>query len=478
MSYGVQNGKVIGCYYNTSFDFDGPASDPIPRFGTSSYTAEYTSRDGTNSPTIRGGITIVATRKMIRYRAVVSHEYIPTRRYHKKKLANGKWVRHYYIVMRKRKIWGYKTRLRIVKTRVKSPASTVLVPNRLSTTSYSVSNDNALNGSCTGRSGADKGTGTMIGKGIMQGLYCWPGITSFGVDVSQFRSVPSSALSWANTIDRGVLSKLYTNAQSNYANVANMLATAGQTTDMIASLLDSGISIARTIKKLDVKRAQSYFRKEFGEVRKFARQISDLWLQWTYGVAPLIDDVNKIAKKASSRKDVVRFRAVEHTVLRNSQSYTTGGSRIFIAQDCEVFVKHQVLMNTTVSIPKLAMQHGFGTPLATFWEVIPYSFILDWFYPLGDYLSSHKVFSSGVKSYHKSYLYKTSTKISSYPLYKGTGVTTFDWSAGEMTANIKHVQFVRTPLAYPPAMPTPRFSIGGFTQGRALNALALVLQRA
>lgn len=214
------------------------------------------------------------------------------------------------------------------------------------------------------------------------------------------------------------------------------------------------------------------------DVHKLARDISSLWLQWTYGVKPLVDDVNKIAKAVSSQKAVARFRASEKTRIVQSQTYNPGGGTVTITQVCDVLVKQQVLMRTDVSIPKLAWLHGFSTPLATFWEIIPYSFILDWLYPLGDYLSNCKAFNSNVMAYHDSFLYKTKVEITSSPSYKkGSGVTTYNWQGGTQSATIEHVSFVRTPRSYPPAMPAPKFSLGGVSQMRMLNGVALFLQR-
>jgi hypothetical protein len=467
----------VNYFISTVSDGGDPASDPIPRSGSQQFNSKELIRSGNNAPWAKGGIVYTPMVTLVRYRAIISYVYVPRRRYRWSVAKNGRYYKEYYTIQVKKNIWGYKFREKRWIERSKNPDSQILIPNALNFYNCSISNNSTLVVDLVGQSGNYKYTGKTSGQGIMLGNYSASGQT-FGHDISQYRTSDPSIGVWAAKVRPGVISRLYGNAMSNYANVANMLAEAGKTTDMVTTLLQSGINIARTVKRLDIARANAVINGYFSDARRLAREMSSLWLAWVYGASPLIDDINTIGHLAKrNNKAVIRFRA--RASMSTTQAYTTnpGGGPVSVSKNNEAFLKCQVLMRGQLSIPELSQLSGASTPLATIWESIPYSFILDQLYPLGDYLSNRIAFDMGVMSYHESLFERTTTTVTCDHKVSNSGSFSYAWSGNRQVATVDAVRFTRGVYQQPPAMPRPSFSISNLTWRRVLNDLALILQR-
>ena len=118
-----------------------------------------------------------------------------------------------------------------------------------------------------------------------------------------------------------------------------------------------------------------------------------------------------------------------------------------------------------------AAQFGLTNPLLVAWEVVPFSFVVDWFLPVGDYLE-------GLTSLHGLKLSETSLTV--HRMVKGTstfipgpesvrnnfyrklGHTTYDQYLIERTLGL-------------PSLPLPKLE-PPFSVVRGLNAIALLRQ--
>lgn len=154
-----------------------------------------------------------------------------------------------------------------------------------------------------------------------------------------------------------------------------------------------------------------------------------LWLEYTYGWAPLVSDayllLNKpfpeLRHRVASGKDFT----VQVSDDASSYSYT---SEIAIRIRCvgEIFVN-----DSTV---KAISYYGIDNPSLAIWEAMPYSFVVDWFSGIGEYLQSLSAFNGiGVRNYSAS----TSYNIKSSSVTKRNPVL-WDYRPGssEATQNI------------------------------------------
>lgn len=139
-----------------------------------------------------------------------------------------------------------------------------------------------------------------------------------------------------------------------------------------------------------------------GEVGRAGSEIlSQRWLELQYGWYPLLSDVESSAQALAHKhleSSVVRFvargqrsiglpsgkypdPANSSTVLQSHPQYT--------AQGYQAFERYQIIAHvSSYDSPGLL---GLKDVASVAWELVPYSFVVDWFIPIGSYLSALSV---------------------------------------------------------------------------------------
>lgn len=128
--------------------------------------------------------------------------------------------------------------------------------------------------------------------------------------------------------------------------------------------------------------------------------LSENWLELQYGWKPLLSDVYGAAEEMA-RQDVVNpnryryhfkgaSRRNEVLTLDNKANITDNNHPAWFSDRLEVehaaFVRLDVVGESS-HLQALA-RRGFTNPSEIFWEKIPFSFVVDWFLPVGDYLNT------------------------------------------------------------------------------------------
>lgn len=117
--------------------------------------------------------------------------------------------------------------------------------------------------------------------------------------------------------------------------------------------------------------------------------VSNLWLQYKYGWMPLYSEIYQ-AMINICRPDLNHFIVRAHSSY--SDQYEVNESLSGVANFVERWeVKCGCTMKADLSISNTALfnvqQLGLQNPLEVAWEVIPFSFVADWFLPVSNYLS-------------------------------------------------------------------------------------------
>jgi hypothetical protein len=193
-----------------------------------------------------------------------------------------------------------------------------------------------------------------------------------------------------NMIEAKALNKL----KNQDIHLGNFLAEAKQTMTLFS---DNAIKIANQVRNFrrrypdDFARAAGLQRP--GLPRKLWCNIPNGWLELQYGWKPLMSDIygaiHHLARTRRKDLDIVEVKAAgKDTAI--SYTYPLGDDSFAAEVPWEhiqqVFIglKYQVMNAELAELSSL----GLINPLEIVWEVTKYSFVVDWFLPVGTWLSA------------------------------------------------------------------------------------------
>lgn len=147
------------------------------------------------------------------------------------------------------------------------------------------------------------------------------------------------------------------------------------------------------------------------DIRHYAKEGGGLWLEYSYGLKPLISDVFDTA--AEFQRSFDPLLSVEgRATMRNNRNFEgkvnmfSYGNLPFIESVKEEY-RCRLKCNFVLSTSNVQTLSRFSTlnPLGFIWENTPFSFCVDWFVGVGGYLRSFesallsgKQFSSGTRT--------------------------------------------------------------------------------
>lgn len=203
-----------------------------------------------------------------------------------------------------------------------------------------------------------------------------------------------------------------------------------------------------------------------------SQRISDGWLELQYGWMPLVNDVYTLADQIA-KADTPRKRRI---VARQNifGKCTTSSPTLYGARGTARTGK-QIIAYITEDIPSWPAALGLTSPELVAWELVPFSFVVDWFIPVGNYLQARS-FASRAKG---TFIVTTTTKVNS----RLTQVLNWTCQSNPYNPNVKtlkslgwyrYVNVNRVVYTSLPNVPLPSFSNGIMRGNRLENALALL----
>jgi len=285
------------------------------------------------------------------------------------------------------------------------------------------------------------------GKFTQSGGYLHTGIYTGSLpDVPPISNLYNRALSDLNEKTRGSL------------DLSIDLAEAGQTTRMFR-LVDQVVDHARR------------FRGRYGPLGVAA----NMWLQYTYGVKPLLSSIHGVVDEMERfvLNKTARFR------VKTSESVPVGRYGVNAPSNLTAYITVPGLrMKRTVTLGIVLDQRDSDpsrwtsmNPASIAWELMPYSFVIDWFLDVGGYLRNLEtsiLYANRFKSGYRTDLTAVSTPVNIFLPDPGSTSLTY-------TGKIDRVTLDRTVLTtYPaPRLPTFQARLGS---SRLISAAALLTQ--
>lgn len=138
----------------------------------------------------------------------------------------------------------------------------------------------------------------------------------------------------------------------------------------------------RALKSLSVEPK----RKHKSKVRNTANEASGLWLEYWFGWAPSVSDISNACLQLSEPLPSGRFQAGASDSLRRKTP--KGGWGAYYDVQCQAKVRVGAICTLENPNLYLAQQMGILNPLQVAWEVVPFSFLVDWAFDIGSFLGS------------------------------------------------------------------------------------------
>lgn len=301
-------------------------------------------------------------------------------------------------------------------------------------------------------------------------------------------------------IKAAATSELLTKIKDQKVNVAQFWAEREQTVQLIATTAMRLVQSFRDLKRGNItsaakgltgmrpsRRIRRGYRKAYSDSADQAA--AQAWLEMQYGWKPLLSDVEGAFKAMRSRisdqQDVrcSAFRkATRQTKSESSGFYTpNGGLKCTQTTTYEYTVKytsfHRVTQSTTATLASI----GLTNPALLAWELVPYSFVVDWFLPVGNFLNTLDAtmgitFNRGcvteVERWKHVFTWSPDPDDSKLPNPMATGVVYYKYD-GFISSTVEIVKVKREVIPGFPSPQLPSFK-NPLSVTHAANALALL----
>lgn len=211
--------------------------------------------------------------------------------------------------------------------------------------------------------------------------------TSFAHSIGSYR-IPVRTEDMDNARNRAIAQAL-NKLQENYVNIGATLGEAHQIANQFAGAATRAMSVFRNIRHGNPTAAfRALLGTRGGRLRDIAGGVANNWLEFVYGWKPLAQDL---------------YTTTQLLQPHLQTPVTVKGSSIGrVSNDVDFWyldwlrhqgnVKHSFRAEFHGSVQNpaayLLSSAGLTNPAAVAWELVPYSFVLDWFIPVGNVLQA------------------------------------------------------------------------------------------
>jgi len=331
---------------------------------------------------------------------------------------------------------------------------------------------------------------------VRQNLYT-ASLTTYGGS----GSIPSTSVVYSGYDPNGLLCSLCESRSDSRLNLTSVIETTlnNATVKALVKMADAKVNVAvayaeasktsdlilDTARRID--RAYRAFRK--GDLRGIAQNLNitpkrlhKSWLEYKYGWMPLLMDV-KGAAEFFAQQHVIRpprFNVSASELFAKNDHWQEafepygGGSPAMQQHSTSCVVKVKVKIWCELSSPHLSemQQLGLTNPALVAWELVPFSFVFDWFISVGDWLTAMTA-QQGVTITRKMFSFEDSrgytfnrpgtfTRDTAY----GYGATSISWEAS-VRRYVRSIPDLNPFSLYPPVT-------NSFNFPKLVTSLALI----
>lgn len=211
----------------------------------------------------------------------------------------------------------------------------------------------------------------------------------------------------AQVLNKAISNLIQKNGIGLTANNAQNLAQAGQTYRLINNTIWRFVGVLRALRRGNFAAAQNAMwngrdtRNRPNANLSKTNTLANNWLEMQYGWKPLLNDIDgsiKATAKLMSANTLVtvvrgssRKEKAERTPclgLSEFAGITVGHSYVTTVHAARIGIRYKISDHTKVFLA----QTGFTNPVNLAWEILPFSFVVDWFLPIGPWLEHLSAF--------------------------------------------------------------------------------------
>lgn len=278
------------------------------------------------------------------------------------------------------------------------------------------------------------------------------------------------SLTWTDDDQLRLLDKLSEEAKRHEFNAAVFLGQANEVRSSVVGTATAFIGIKKSLQRGDLGGAMRFLARSVGgadlraaKKKLDTRDIAGAHLSLVYGWLPLLSDVHaaceamEVLTNPPRRSSFMVVRGITNEV-EGSLSPSLYTCPMDQRRSKRILFEFEEELSAARSL-------GLLDPASVAWELMPYSFVVDWFVPIGTYLSNLAIVPN-LKGYFKV----TERAVSSGRCFSNDPRYT-------SSASLKQTILTRSPVASALSVPLPKFR--GLSQlydnaARTKNAIALL----
>lgn len=276
--------------------------------------------------------------------------------------------------------------------------------------------------------------------------------------------------------DLRLLNKLLEKVKGHDFNLAVNLSQMNQVSSMVASNLSQFGRAVMSLKRGDFANAARCLGVHARPSRLKPSDVAGRWLELQYGWLPTLSDTFEAMKAFHEISEGPRSTLFRTSVKKESFVEASGTpSRFSQKYLCTVRKQIQYEMYEEMTANRSL---GLADPLSVVWENIPYSFVVDWFVPIGSYLDA----LNGIPNLKGRFLTTTTRRRRGFSAFQPiifpfTPNGIYAWLNGP-TDDSYHYTVSDRVYSLDLEVPRPSFKLNGAVHGtRVWNAISLASQR-
>lgn len=196
--------------------------------------------------------------------------------------------------------------------------------------------------------------------------------------IAIYDAITSGSVELIDELDAKNIRKIYSKISKQEVHIGNLIAERRQTVDMLAIILKSMWALI-SFKKGLWKRIKDYLVEP--------KHLADSILAWKFGLEPLVKDAVALIDLISEQDEKPILTA--HANSKQIVNFSTQGFSFSGSVELSYAVKYKLLNSPSRLLSRL----GLTDPKQILWEVTPWSFVVDWFLPVGAWLQSISSFT-------------------------------------------------------------------------------------